>query len=130
MDKLAPTNFEEYFSNFPAETQELLQQMRETIQQAAPDAIEVISYKMPAFKTNKILAYFAAYTKHIGFYPGASGIANFQSEIAQYKNAKGSVQFPINQPLPLDLVKRIVQFRAKENREKSEKSTRLNPKKK
>ncbi|MFA7273935.1 MAG: DUF1801 domain-containing protein [Crocinitomicaceae bacterium] len=118
METEAPTNFEDYFSKFPAETQVLLQQMRETIQRVAPDAVEIISYKMPAFKTNKILVYFAAYAKHIGFYPGASGIANFQSEISQYKNAKGSVQFPLNKPLPLDLVTRIVQFRAKENLEK------------
>ena len=121
MNKQVPTNFEEYFAKFPKETQVLLQQMRETIQKAAPEAKEVISYQMPAFKTNKILVYFAAYAKHIGFYPGASGIAKFQAEISIFKNAKGSVQFPLNQPLPLDLVTRITQFRLKENLERSKK---------
>lgn len=90
--------------------------MRAIIQETAPDAVESISYGMPAYKTNrKPLVYFAGYKNHIGFYATPNGHAKFATELAKYKQGKGSVQFPIDQPLPLDLIKKIVAFRAKEN---------------
>ena len=104
-----------YIASFPSEIQVLLEQVRLTINEAAPDASEVISYKMPAFKLNGILVWYAAYTRHIGFYPGASGIAAFKDELSVYKGAKGSVQFPLDKPLPFDLITRIVKYRVNEN---------------
>src|SRR6187431_2242691 len=108
-------NFDEYIASFPEETQELLNEMRATIGKAAPKAEEIISYGMPAYKLHGNLVYFAGYKNHIGFYPGAAGISNFKKEISGYKNAKGSVQFPIDEPLPLKLVTKIVKFRVAEN---------------
>ena len=113
------TDVDEYISGFPPTTQTKLQQLRETIRNAAPDADEVISYAMPAYKLNGMLVYFAGYAKHIGFYPGAGGIAEFKEELSIYKNAKGSVQFPLDQQLPLKLVTRIVKFRVKQNLDKA-----------
>jgi uncharacterized protein YdhG (YjbR/CyaY superfamily) len=104
-----------YISTFPSEVQERLELIRSTIRAAAPEAEEVISYKMPAYKLKGILVYFAGYKNHIGFYPGANGISQFQNEIKIYKNAKGSIQFPHTSPLPLDLVTKIVKFRRDEN---------------
>jgi uncharacterized protein YdhG (YjbR/CyaY superfamily) len=92
--------------------------MKATIKKAAPKAEEVISYGMPAFKFHGLLVWFAAYTRHIGFYPRVSAIQAFKKEIAKYKNAKGSVQFPLHKPLPLALIKKMVQYRVKENLEK------------
>ena len=109
---------DEYFSAFPASTRKILQEVRRTIKQAAPQAEEVISYNMPAFKWHGILVYYAAYKKHIGFYPTASGIKTFQNEIAKYENSKGAVQFPIDQPMPVDLITKMVKFRMKENEQK------------
>ena len=86
-----------------------------TIKKAAPQAEEVISYGMPAFKMYRMLVWFAAHSKHIGFYPGASGIEAFKKELSIYKGAKGSVQFPFDQPLPLGLITKIVKFRVTEN---------------
>ena len=91
---------------------------RQRAQKAAPKAEEAISYGMPAFKLNGLLVWFAAYAKHIGFYPRVSAIAAFKKELSIYKGAKGSVQFPLDKPLPLALITRIVKFRAKENRER------------
>ncbi len=99
--------------------QQLLLQMRETIQKAAPQATETISYGMPAFRLGGILVWFGAHERHIGFYPGASGIAAFKEELAHYKHAKGSVQFPIDEPLPTALITRMVRFRVKERRASS-----------
>jgi len=107
---------DQYISCFPEEVQEKLCLMRETVRNAAPEAVEVISYGMPAFKMKRILVYFAAFTKHIGFYPTSSGITAFEKELAAYKHAKGSVQFPLNEPLPLELISAIVQFRVEEER--------------
>jgi len=105
-----------YIQTFPKDVQAILQKVRQTIQKAAPDAVETISYQMPTFKLNgKGLVYFAAYEKHIGFYPIPSGMKAFEKELASYKQGKGSVQFPIDRPIPYDLVRRIVLFRAKEN---------------
>ena len=114
-----PMNFDEYKSSFPREIQDILEQLRVTIKRAAPQADEVISYGMPAFKWNGILVWFAAYAKHIGFYPGASGIAAFKKELSIYKGAKGSVQFPLGNPLPLGLVAKIVKYRVNENSERA-----------
>jgi uncharacterized protein YdhG (YjbR/CyaY superfamily) len=104
-----------YITGFPDETQEILNIIRKTIKEAAPDAKEVISYRMPAFKlNNRILVYFAAYNKHIGFYPTASGIEAFREEITGYETSKGTVKFPINKDMPLELIRRIVKYRVAE----------------
>ena len=110
---------DEYFANVPARARELLRAMRETIRKAAPQAEELISYKMPAFKLDGILVYYAAHKDHIGFYPTASGISAFKKELAGYKTARGSVQFPMDRPLPLDVVDKIVRFRVNENVERA-----------
>ncbi len=110
---------DEYIKASPKDVQSILQRLRLTIQKAAPEAIETISYQMPTFKLNgKGLVYFAAFKNHIGFYPIPSGIEAFKKELSRYKQGKGSVQFPIDKPIPYDLVRRIVRFRAKENRER------------
>ncbi len=109
-----PQNYAEYASGFPKDVQRALRQMRTAVRKAAPKAEETISYGMPAFRLGRILVWFGAHANHIGFYPGASGIAHFEKELARYKHAKGSVQFPLNEPLPLALVTRIVRFRQKE----------------
>ena len=101
------------------DVQGILQRLRLTIRKAAPEAVETISYQMPTFKLNgKGLVYFAAFKNHIGFYPIPSGIEAFKEELSQYKLGKGSVQFPIDKPIPYDLVRRIVRFRARENQER------------
>ncbi len=110
-----PKNTDEYIASFEKETQKLLNQVRTTIQKVAPEATEVISYSMPAFKLNGILVWFAAHTKHIGFYPKASAIESFKKELSIYKTSKGAVQFPLNKTLPLGLITKIVLFRVKEN---------------
>jgi len=112
-------NVDSYIAGFPEATQYLLDELRATIKKAAPDAEEVISYSMPAFKYHGMLVFFAGYKNHIGFYPGAGGIEAFKKEISVYKNAKGSVQFPLDKKLPLQLVTRIVKFRVKQNLEKA-----------
>lgn len=104
---------DEYIAQFPEATQMLLNKMREIITSAAPDAVESISYAMPAYKLNgKPLVYFAGYKNHIGFYATPTGHEAFKDELSKYKQGKGSVQFPVNEPLPVDLIKRIVIFRA------------------
>jgi len=112
-------NINEYIASFPKETQKILEQLRMTIRKAAPDAEEVISYQIPAFKHHEILVYFAGYKNHIGFYPTSSGIKAFQNEISGFKNSKGTVQFPLNKRLPIGLITKIVKFRVRENLEKS-----------
>jgi uncharacterized protein YdhG (YjbR/CyaY superfamily) len=114
----AVENVDKYIEQFPPEIRELLDQMRKVIRKAAPNAEETISYAIPSYKLNGMLVHFAAFSKHIGFYPGAGGIAEFADELAGYKTSKGTVQFPFDRPLPLDLVKRIVKFRIKQNLEK------------
>jgi len=114
--KNAYKDFVEYINNFPKETQELLEQIRMTIKQVAPKAEESISYGMPAFKTHgKPLVYFAAFKNHIGFYATPTGHKEFEDELSKYKQGKGSVQFPLDKPLPLDLIERITRFRVNEN---------------
>ncbi|MGR3810563.1 iron chaperone [Jiulongibacter sp. NS-SX5] len=111
-----PKNVEEYIASFPKETQEFLHQMRTLIKENAPEAEESISYGMPAYKLKKKpLVYFGAYPKHIGFYATPTGHSAFAEEFASYKTGKGSVQFPLSEPLPSDLIKRVVVFRVKEN---------------
>jgi uncharacterized protein YdhG (YjbR/CyaY superfamily) len=110
-------NFEtidDYIDTFPEDVQGILQELRQTIRDAAPHAKEAISYQMPTFKLNGNLVHFAAYKKHIGFYPAPSGIEAFKEELAPYKFSKGAIQFPIEQPIPHDLVSKIVQFRVSE----------------
>jgi uncharacterized protein YdhG (YjbR/CyaY superfamily) len=109
--KPVPLSVDGYISSFPQEVKIMLNELRKTIRAAAPEAEEVISYNMPAYKLKGILVYFAGYKKHVGFYPTASGIANFRKEIENYKWSKGAIQFPINEKLPLSLIKRIVKFR-------------------
>ncbi len=114
----APKSIDEYISKFPEEVQEKLEGIRGTIREAAPGAKEVISYGMPAFRRNRVLVYFAAHKAHIGFYPTSSGISNFREELSGYKQSKGAVQFPLDEDIPLELVRRIVRFRVKEDEEK------------
>jgi uncharacterized protein YdhG (YjbR/CyaY superfamily) len=109
-----PKDYDEYAARYPQDVQQLLQRIRLTIRKAAPRAQETISYGIPAFRQGGIVVWFAAHARHIGLYPGASGIAAFKKELAPYKHAKGSVQFPIDEPLPLALITRIVKFRVKE----------------
>ena len=107
---------DEYIKTFPEDVQSILEKMRKTIRKAAPEAVEAISYQMPTFKIDgKNLVHFAAQKNHIGFYPTPSGTEAFKKELSRYKGAKGSVQFPIEEPIPYDLVKKIVMFRVKEN---------------
>ncbi|HKB42747.1 MAG TPA: DUF1801 domain-containing protein [Chitinophagaceae bacterium] len=106
---------DEYLSAVPANTKSILKKLRKTIKQAAPQAEELISYNMPAFKLNGMLVYYAAYKDHIGFYPTPSGIEAFKKELSDYEGAKGSVKFPIARPFPFDLISKIVKFRVGEN---------------
>ena len=106
---------DEYINAFPEDIQIILEKMRQTIRKAAPEAIEVISYQMPCFKFNGNLVWFAAFKNHIGFYPTPSGIESFRKELSPYKTSKGTVQFPLDKPIPYDLVEKIVLFRVKEN---------------
>jgi uncharacterized protein YdhG (YjbR/CyaY superfamily) len=110
---------DEYIRLFPEDVQTTLKKMRTTIRQAAPEAQEAISYQIPTFQLNGNLVHFAAFKNHIGFYPTSSGIEAFKDELSPYKRAKGSVQFPIDRPVPYDLVKKIVFFRVKENLKKT-----------
>lgn len=112
-------DIDKYISGFPEEVQIILEEIRTTIRQAAPDAAETIKYAMPTFVLNGNLVHFAAFKNHIGFYPVPSGIEAFKKELSVYKGAKGSVQFPINEPLPLGLISKIVKFRVKENLQKA-----------
>ena len=110
-----------YIKTFPEDIQRILEKMRKTIRRAAPEAVESISYQIPTFKLNGNLVWFAAFKKHIGFYPTSSGIQAFKKELSPYKAAKGSVQFPLDKPIPYDLVEKIVKFRLKENRQQKRK---------
>ncbi len=111
-----------YIADFPKETQAILNQVRATIKAAAPDAVECIAYAMPAFKLNgHPLVYFAGYAGHIGFYATPTGHSEFAEELSKFKQGKGSVQFPLSQPMPLDLIERIVKFRVTETLAKPKK---------
>ena len=119
-----PSSIDEYIAALPADTQRILAELRATIRTAAPDATETISYQMPAFMQGGILVYFAAYKRHIGFYPTSSAIEAFQAELAAYECSKGAVRFPIGQPLPLELIGRMVRFRVAENLKKAAQKSR------
>ena len=113
------TTIDEYIATFPKETQKILKDIRATIKAAAPDAEEKISYQMPTFFLNGNLIHFAAYKNHIGIYPTPNGIESFKKELSKYKGAKGSVRLPIDEPMPLKLISRIVKFRVGENLKKA-----------
>jgi len=119
METKKPENVNEYIGSFPNDVQEILERIRMTIQKAAPDAKEKISYSMPAFEQNGIVVYFAAFKNHIGLYALPTGNEAFKGEFSSYKSGKGSVQFPFNQPIPYELIMKIVKFRVKENLEKA-----------
>jgi len=111
-------NIDDYISTFSKDVQDVLQEIRETIHKAAPEAEEAISYQLPTFKLNGNLVHFAAWKNHVGFYPSPSGTKEFQKEISKYAFAKGSIQFPLDEPMPLSLITKIVKYRVKESTEK------------
>jgi uncharacterized protein YdhG (YjbR/CyaY superfamily) len=112
---------DEYIGMFPEDVRAILNELRQTIKEAAPEAEETINYQIPTFTFHGNLVHFAAFKNHIGFYPTPSGMEAFKQELSGYKGAKGSVQFPIDQPLPLSLIRRIVEYRVKENVERKQK---------
>src|SRR5690606_35123873 len=119
-----PKDIDEYIAGFPEEIKAVLRQIRATVKQAAPEAQESISYGMPAYKLNgKPLVYFAGYKNHIGFYATPTGHSEFAEELSKYKQGKGSVQFPLDEAMPLELITKIVRFRATENNQKKVKSS-------
>jgi len=117
--KKIPENIPEYIAGFPEDVQQLLEEVRNAIKKAAPAATEKISYAMPTYFLEGNLVHFAAYKNHIGFYPAPSGLEAFEKDIAKYKHSKGAVQFPIDNPIPLALISRIVKYRVKINLEKA-----------
>lgn len=114
-DQTAPKDIDEYIAGFSPDIQEILEEIRMTIRKAAPDAEETIKYRMPTFTLKGNLVHFAAFKKHIGFYPAPTGIEEFQNELSVYEGGKGSVQFPLDRPIPFDLISKIVKFRVEEN---------------
>jgi len=117
------TSIDDYIAAFPEEIQTILRSLRATIKAAAPDAEEKISYQMPTFAQKGNLVHFAVHKNHIGFYPTPSGIEAFKEQLAIYKSSKGAVQFPIDKPLPLELISEIVKFRVAENLKKAERKS-------
>ena len=117
--KAGYNSIDEYIETFPKDVQKKLRQVRATVRAAAPDAEEKISYQMPTFALNGNLVHFAAFKNHIGLYPTPSGTEAFKREIAGYKTAKGSIQLPLDEPLPLELISKIVKYRVAENRKKA-----------
>src|SRR6185369_1983952 len=111
----APETIDEYISAFSPDVQTILQQIRQVVQSAAPGAQETISYQIPAFKLNGVLVYFAAFKKHIGFYPPVRGDVRLEKAVAPYAGEKGNLRFPLDQPIPFDLIERIVKLRVKHN---------------
>ena len=115
------TTIDEYIATFPKNVQSILEELRQAVKETAPEAEEAISYQMPAFKLNGNLVYFAAFKNHIGFFPTSSAIEAFKEEVKEYKTGKGTLRFPMDKPMPLDLVKKIVKYRVKENLGKKKK---------
>lgn len=109
-----PKNIDEYIAGFPADVQKILQKIRMTIQKAAPDAEEAIKYQIPTFTLKGNLVHFAAYQTHIGFYPSPTGIEKFKNEVAVYGSGKGTLKFPLDKPIPFELISKIVKFKVKE----------------
>jgi uncharacterized protein YdhG (YjbR/CyaY superfamily) len=116
MEKVVYKDIDQYISTFPEDVQVILENIRKTVHEVAPDAIEAISYQMPTFKLKGNLVHFAAYKKHIGFYPTPSGLTGFKEELSKYPTSKGAVQFPLDRPIPYDLIKRIVEYRVEETK--------------
>jgi uncharacterized protein YdhG (YjbR/CyaY superfamily) len=112
---------DEYIAYFPVEVQTILQHVRDTIKSAAPTATEAISYGIPTFRLNGNLVHFAGYARHIGFYPGGEGVEVFKDELTSYKTSKGTIQFPLDKPIPFDLIKKITLFRVEKNSAKVKK---------
>jgi uncharacterized protein YdhG (YjbR/CyaY superfamily) len=119
-DRTTPKNIDEYIAGFPPDVREILRKLTRTIRKAAPDAEETINYQIPTFTLKGNLVHFAAFKKHIGFYPTPTGIEKFKKELSVYEGAKGSVRFPLDKPIPFSLVSKIVKFRVKENLERAE----------
>jgi len=118
-DQTAPMTIDEYIADFAPDIQEILEKIRLIIREAAPDAEETIKYRMPTFTLKGNLVHFAAFKKHIGFYPTPTGTEKFSNEISVFQGAKGSIRFPLDKPIPYDLIRRIVGFRVKENLDKA-----------
>jgi uncharacterized protein YdhG (YjbR/CyaY superfamily) len=118
-DRVTPKNIDEYIASFAPDVQAILERIRSTIRQAAPDAQETISYNMPAFTLGGTLVYFAAFKKHIGFYPPVRGDAKLEKAVALYAGAKGNLQFPLDRPIPYGLIQRIVKCRVKQTLSKA-----------
>jgi len=119
-DQTIPKTINEYIAGFPPDVQEILEKIRLTIRKAAPDAKETIKYRMPTFTLKGNLVHFAAYKDHIGFYPVPTAIEQFKDELSAYQGGKGSVRFPLDKPIPYDLISRIVEFRVHENLARAE----------
>ncbi|MHB8061138.1 MAG: iron chaperone [Ruminiclostridium sp.] len=119
-NKITCASIDEYISKFPPEIQEKLKTLRKVIKESAPDAEEKISYQMPTFVLHGNLVHFAAFKNHIGFYPTPSAIEEFRHELSEYKGAKGSIRFPLEKPLPYELISKIVKLRVTENIKKAE----------
>jgi uncharacterized protein YdhG (YjbR/CyaY superfamily) len=118
-DQPAVKNIDDYIAGFPPDVQRILQKVRATIKEAAPDAEEAISYQMPTFRLEGNLVHFAAFKNHIGLYPTPSGTERFHKELSPYETGKGSIRFPLDKPIPFGLITRIVKFRVRENLEKA-----------
>jgi len=127
MGRMKSKNIDEFIAGYPKEVQDILQKIRGVIKEVAPQAVETISYGIPTFVFKGNLVHFSAYKRHVGFYPASSGIEKFEPELAGYKLSKGTVQFPLDEPIPYDLIRRIVRFRVQENLERAE--TRIKKKK-
>lgn len=117
-------SIDEYISLFPKDVQENLEKIRQIIKKSAPQAEEIISYQIPAFRLNGNLVYFAAFKDHIGFFPTSSGVAAFKKDLSKYATSKGTIRFPLDKPIPFDLVRKIVKFRVKENLDKTKNKKR------
>lgn len=114
-ERTAPQNIDEYIAGFPPDVQDILQKVRATIRETAPNAAETINYQIPTFTLKGNLVHFGAFKNHIGFYPTPTGMEKFKDELSGYEGAKGSVQFPLDRPIPYDLIRQIVKFRVEEN---------------
>lgn len=120
----APRDIDEYIAGFPPDVQKTLKKVRQTIRKAAPEAEEAIRYQIPTYTLNGNLVFFAGYKKHISIYPAPRGNAAFKKELSGYKGGKGTVQFPLDQPIPYDLITRIVKFRVEENQKRAQAKTK------
>lgn len=117
----SPKTIDEYIKSFPNEVQDMMQELRKTIKKVVPEAQETIAYGIPTFKLHGNLVHFGGYKSHVGFYPAPSGIEAFSKELVQYKTGKGTLQFPLDKPLPLELIRKVVEFRKEQNLAKKNK---------